>query len=410
MSLVSRFGQDQRGNIAMMFGLSILPVVIAMGLALDYTRASDLKTRLQAAADYAALATMNKDNQGKSLAELENDAEALFQSSLDPRDAARLRNVKARVTTTDEDKKSLLLTFDGDIENALMPVAGIDTTTVTGSVSVNMGAARQPLRYHFLIDTSDSMGLAADDFSRDALRAVTPSETHPQGCEFACHLKMSSEPATYLEVARGIQGMKLRIDVAKSGIERALDMAEARESGQTAPFSFSLYSISDDLKTIIAPTTDKRAVRDALSQVDIGYKSPAEAATFFDKTLPNAAWQFRNHETSDVIILVTDGVQSARGKKNEDGTNDVRMIDLTYCDDLKKGGRKLAVIYTEYRPIQGDATYDATVANFRDQIEDRLRQCASSPDLFEMGDAPEDIVKAFETLFKKTYDVLRLAT
>jgi Flp pilus assembly protein TadG len=38
MSVFSRFGRDIRGNVAMMFGLALVPLVGMVGAAVDYSR------------------------------------------------------------------------------------------------------------------------------------------------------------------------------------------------------------------------------------------------------------------------------------------------------------------------------------------------------------------------------------
>ena len=53
-----RFGADRRGNVALMFGLSLPIFLLGGGLALDYSRAADAHTKLYAAADAAALAAL----------------------------------------------------------------------------------------------------------------------------------------------------------------------------------------------------------------------------------------------------------------------------------------------------------------------------------------------------------------
>jgi Flp pilus assembly protein TadG len=54
--LLQRFSRDQRGNVAMMFGLATIPMMAAAGTALDYSRASTSQSRIHAAIDSAALA------------------------------------------------------------------------------------------------------------------------------------------------------------------------------------------------------------------------------------------------------------------------------------------------------------------------------------------------------------------
>jgi Flp pilus assembly protein TadG len=50
-----RLGKDEGGNIALLFGLTLVPMMGATGAAIDYAKASNMRTALQAEADAAAL-------------------------------------------------------------------------------------------------------------------------------------------------------------------------------------------------------------------------------------------------------------------------------------------------------------------------------------------------------------------
>lgn len=56
MSLLSSFRRDSRANVAMMFGLAIVPLVGMVGAAIDYSRIADERTRLVDALDAGVLA------------------------------------------------------------------------------------------------------------------------------------------------------------------------------------------------------------------------------------------------------------------------------------------------------------------------------------------------------------------
>jgi hypothetical protein len=229
------------------------------------------------------------------------------------------------------------------------------------------------------------MGLAATDQGRDLMKANTWDT-----CEFACH------NSDRLALARTL-GVTLRMDVAKQGIQRVLDLAE--QQGPNARFGFSIRSISLSSLDVVPLTENIPTVRSALNTVDIGYGHAGEDAdTFFDVALPQAASSLDNlgvGAMGDLVVLVTDGVQS----KNRSDRPVVRPIDLQYCDMLKRNGRKLAVIYTEYHEILDDHAYEVTVKEFHNDIEPRLRACASTPELFIKGKTPQSIVDAFQTIF-----------
>jgi Flp pilus assembly protein TadG len=54
--LISNFGRNQRGNVAVVFGLAAIPILGVAGVALDYSRASHFRSKLQTTVDAAALA------------------------------------------------------------------------------------------------------------------------------------------------------------------------------------------------------------------------------------------------------------------------------------------------------------------------------------------------------------------
>ncbi len=55
----SNFRLNRRGNVAIITALAMLPMIAAVGCAIDYTSATMIKTKLQAAADAASLATVS---------------------------------------------------------------------------------------------------------------------------------------------------------------------------------------------------------------------------------------------------------------------------------------------------------------------------------------------------------------
>jgi Flp pilus assembly protein TadG len=58
-SLFARFRRDEGGNVLMLFGLAMVPLIGIMGASVDYAIASQKQTRLQMALDQAGLAVAN---------------------------------------------------------------------------------------------------------------------------------------------------------------------------------------------------------------------------------------------------------------------------------------------------------------------------------------------------------------
>ena len=53
--VMRRFPKDQRGNVAVIFAIACVPLISAVGCAIDYTEATRIKSKLQSAADAAAV-------------------------------------------------------------------------------------------------------------------------------------------------------------------------------------------------------------------------------------------------------------------------------------------------------------------------------------------------------------------
>jgi hypothetical protein len=62
--LFGRFFRDRRGNISMIFGLTLVPRVTAVGTGADYSLAARMKAKLRSAADAAAVASISENSPG----------------------------------------------------------------------------------------------------------------------------------------------------------------------------------------------------------------------------------------------------------------------------------------------------------------------------------------------------------
>src|SRR5665647_373132 len=62
--LIGRFGRDRRGNIAVIFTIACVPIISAVGCAVDYSMATRMKAKLQSAADAASVASISQKSPG----------------------------------------------------------------------------------------------------------------------------------------------------------------------------------------------------------------------------------------------------------------------------------------------------------------------------------------------------------
>ena len=61
---IGLFRHDSSGNIAVIFTLALLPILSAVGCALDYSRATKLRSKLQSASDAASVGSVARKSPG----------------------------------------------------------------------------------------------------------------------------------------------------------------------------------------------------------------------------------------------------------------------------------------------------------------------------------------------------------
>ena len=55
---IGRFRNDSSGNVAVIFTLALLPILSAIGCAVDYSRATQVRSKLQSAIDAASVGSV----------------------------------------------------------------------------------------------------------------------------------------------------------------------------------------------------------------------------------------------------------------------------------------------------------------------------------------------------------------
>jgi Flp pilus assembly protein TadG len=147
--LLSRFGKSRSGNIGIMFGLLAVPLMTAVGVGIDYSRMSDLRSKVAAAADTAALAASR--NHALSFAQKKAIAEREY--------AAALRNmgVTGRIgATVTEVTGGVRIDGTADIELAFGQILGMGRQTVTGYAEAAIGN-RDAIEIALVLDNTGSM-------------------------------------------------------------------------------------------------------------------------------------------------------------------------------------------------------------------------------------------------------------
>jgi Flp pilus assembly protein TadG len=208
--LMKRFRTDQRGNIAVIFGIAVIPIISAVGVAVDYSEASRMKAKLQSAADAAAVASISQNSQGwlaasqmtgnGAVTTAQTDAMNIFYGNVYTvyKQAAsnNLFSLNTSLTNATVTKTGAGLTstvkFNATVPTTFMNVVGFNSLVVQGSSSAS---ASLPLYLDFYValDVSGSMGLPSTTTPNggDAKRMQTINPDnwvqYRTGCTLACH-------------------------------------------------------------------------------------------------------------------------------------------------------------------------------------------------------------------------------
>jgi Flp pilus assembly protein TadG len=166
-SVVRRFARKEDGNIAVIFAIVLVPIISFVGAAIDYTRASNARTAMQAALDSAAL-MVSKDNSAGSLtaAQLTAKAQSYVSALYTNTDASNIA-VTATYSNTSGSGSNILLTGSGTIGTQFMKVAGFPTMSFNTSSTTSWGMTM--MRVALALDNTGSM---ADDNKMSALQSA----------------------------------------------------------------------------------------------------------------------------------------------------------------------------------------------------------------------------------------------
>lgn len=147
---VLRFREDQGGNIAILFAATIIPAIIAVGAAIDYSRASQVKTAMQTALDSTAL-HLGLLPQSSSQAVLETEAANYFAANYQGESDVNLGTIRVL-----KDGPAITLTLDADLPTMFMGIANINQMDVGAISEVLLGGGT--IEIALVLDNSGSMG------------------------------------------------------------------------------------------------------------------------------------------------------------------------------------------------------------------------------------------------------------
>jgi len=435
----NRFRRNKSGNVAVIFALTLVPVVSAIGCAVDYSRANQIRSKLVAAADAASVGSVAKTAPG-FIAAGAMTSDGSIQAGVD--DATKIFNGNANsqtgftlvsVTPTMTKAGSVITStvqFSADVPMLFLGVMGKSKMTVTGS-STSTANMPQYIDFYLLLDNSPSMGVGATPADVSTMVNNTPDK-----CAFACH-DLNSPATSYYTLAKAL-GVTTRIDVLRQATANLMDTAKATQTYSSqfrmALYDFGASSATIGLRALYSLSSDLSSAKTASSNIDLmgvygnNDSYTADKDTQFTAVLPqiNNAISAPGAGTSSAplkyLFFVSDGVadeyNTSCTKPTVSGGRCQSPINPALCTTLKNRGIKIAVLYTTYLALPTNAWYMSYIDPFNvgpygpspnSEIAQNMQSCASPGLYFEVSPT-QGISAAMNALFQKAIADARIAS
>ena len=200
-ALISRFRTDVGANVAIMFAISAIPVLTAVGCVVDYSMASMVNAKLQAAADAAALATVSSNSPIVAAAKANGNVSggAAFANNFFNADVTAINN-SANMSVTPSSTVTMSKTtitanvsFTGQVPTFFLGLIGYSNIPLSGSSAATFTLPSY-IDFYLMLDVSGSMSFPSTTAEQYRLIAVNPdwlNGGYPGGCQFACHFTAS---------------------------------------------------------------------------------------------------------------------------------------------------------------------------------------------------------------------------
>jgi Flp pilus assembly protein TadG len=442
LGLIDRFRRDRRGNIAAIFVFACVPLVTALGCAVDYTRATQIQAKLQAAADSASVGSIAKTSAAFIAAGTMTsdgpipagvtDATNIFTGNMSGVTGYTLNSVTPAVNKTGSAVISTVQ-FSANIPTMFLGVMGKSSMTVNGT---STSTANMPLfiDFYLLLDNSPSMGVGATPADVSTMVSHTSDQ-----CAFACHDLNDSN--NYYKLAKSL-GVTTRIDVLRTATQQLMDTAAATQT-YSSQFRMAIYDFggssgSQGLRALFSLSSNLSSAKTAAGNIDLmtvnGQNDNNDQDTGFSTILPAINSVITNPGTGTTgspqkyLFFVSDGVaDESNSSCTKTMTNSTwgnisprcqSPINPALCTTIKNKGIKIAVLYTTYLALPTNSWYMSWIDPFNagpygpspnSQIALNMASCAS-PGLFFEVSPTQGISQAMNTLFQKAVADARISS
>jgi Flp pilus assembly protein TadG len=404
LAAMRRFRHDRAGNVAMMFALALVPILACVGAAIDYSMASNQRTKVQAALDQAILAGVIAGKQALDGGSGKKEAIAAAEAAAEKFFTANLNGISAKLTA-DYKMKGLNLSGTGsasvDVPTTFMKITGVSTMQID-SASQATSATQPFLEVYLLIDISASMLLPTTE---DGINRMIKG----QGCALACHDRTDGKDSYSWALNQGIQ---LRYQVVNQGVQNLLTHLNNNATFKSH-VKVGLWSLDHNLTKNASLTSSYTTVSSNLPAPALAINDASAATPFNDliddfiSAVGKAGDGSSASSPQKMVIIATDGVNDPTREwvSNTSLRSQVKVFDTGFCSTFQKNDVTVAIINTPYYPMTWDWGYNVTLGQPGslggktrvDDIPIALQACAGK--YFTVASDVSSIQNAFTNLF-----------
>lgn len=469
---LSNFPRDTRASINILLAFGLLPMIGLLGLGIDYGIAQATKSKLDNAADSAAIAAVATAKAfvaaNSSDSNVTNDAIAAginrakrafvinagtVAYSTVPTPSINLSRTKQTFSAT--------VTYSTQSSNNFGKLFGSPYMNVSGLAAASADIPSY-LDFYLMVDVSGSMGLPSTAAGQSKLISLNTQSPDPfsgttQGCVFACHYP------TYHGWTLATQNkVQLRSGAVNTAVcallsQAALPLVPNQYRVGIYPFITQLGALS----ALSSNLTNANLTADCASSNPLAFTNLLDTGTTqeyvgnnpstgtgsggtnFNNVFPamqavisQSAGFGNGSATSNsrpFVFLVTDGMQNGQyygTSKNGtvyypgypstfsgysaagfNGGSSPQAVDPAQCSSLKNAGATISILYIPYLaiPTNPDPYGENTKAdNAIPNLATALSACATQG-FFYTANTPSDITNALGNMFQQAIQVAHLS-
>ena len=403
-AILGRFARSERGNVTLVFGLSVIVLALTSGLAIDGSRVYSVSGRLGAAIDAAALAAAKSFRESSlTAAETKAIARQYFDSIIGDSLSDEFTSITKFEVNVDPRQGAVEIKTEANVKMLFGGLAGYASMRVPQTaVALVYG---KDIEIGAQLDMTGSMGgqkiIDLKEAVRDLIDIVIPDEPGPQRVRLG--LAPFSAGVNAGRFATAVNGGRTGsanrctyerrdtelqdTDVAPVGTAAMKTRADL-PSGQACPAAPVVEMLGDQ-------TGDKRKLMDAVNTFAASGSTAGHLGTAWAAYLVSPNWNsvwglptpiapYNDGKTLKFMILMTDGsYNTIGGVQKSSNIEPAGQFAKDTCTEMKKKG---VAIYTI-----GFAVNEPAADNV-------LRSCATNPDMYFKPQTGGDLSYVFRQI------------